>query len=594
MERANMKRIKRNDNRIILHFDYDCFYAQVIENEKPALKALPLGIRQKGILATCNYVARSRGVNKLMTIPEALKKCPDLVLEDGEDLTRFRDTSKRLYSLLRSFSWNNKVERLGLDEVFLDVTDVVAYNVDLLNLNSLKQSFFQLSREDPERGFHYDATVIAGCSHSDKAPGFGEPAYLSHVRILVASHLARHIRLKLEEEGYTSACGISVNKVLSKLVGNKNKPRNQTALTAYDDDALQAFMDAHNLRKVPGIGARTARLLESHVLAKDVNPDPHTMECAVSVGQVRTHPGISSRLLEKLLGGPGSEKGIGDKVWRLLHGVDDTEVKAASSVPTQIGIEDTYKGLNEPSEVERALRLIVASLIRRMFADLVEVGHEGGSGLRWVAVPKTIRLATRPYTSPGVGQPYNYGRVSRSQALPSFVFSSSATREEVVERLLKDTVLPMFRNLNPTPRGWNIGLLNVSVANMVMTGNDNGRGNGRDISVMFRRQDDALREWTAYNEVTPTLRTNKPLNEHDCLPLESYTQGSGDPLSSFVTLGSRHDQKAAEELSANVWEEEELSEEDARYGTEQCSQCGRLMPLFAFKAHQRYHDIEST
>ena len=51
---------RNGDDRIILHFvslpaprplssltqpaqDYDCFYAQVVENQQPALKALPLG-----------------------------------------------------------------------------------------------------------------------------------------------------------------------------------------------------------------------------------------------------------------------------------------------------------------------------------------------------------------------------------------------------------------------------------------------------------------------------------------------------------------------------------------------------------------------
>ena len=30
---------------------------------------------------------------------------------------RFRNASKELYTFLRSFSWNDKVERLGFDEV---------------------------------------------------------------------------------------------------------------------------------------------------------------------------------------------------------------------------------------------------------------------------------------------------------------------------------------------------------------------------------------------------------------------------------------------------------------------------------------------
>lgn len=54
-----------------------------------------------------------------MLASEAKKVCPDLVLVDGEDLTPFRDTSKKLFNFLRSHSWNNRVERLGFDEVFM-------------------------------------------------------------------------------------------------------------------------------------------------------------------------------------------------------------------------------------------------------------------------------------------------------------------------------------------------------------------------------------------------------------------------------------------------------------------------------------------
>jgi hypothetical protein len=43
--------------------------------------------------------------------------CPDVIIVLGEDISRFRDASKTLYQFLRSFSWNDKAERLGFDEV---------------------------------------------------------------------------------------------------------------------------------------------------------------------------------------------------------------------------------------------------------------------------------------------------------------------------------------------------------------------------------------------------------------------------------------------------------------------------------------------
>ena len=54
-----------------------------------------------------------------MLITEAKRLCPDLVLVEGEDLSPFRDVSKTLFGFFKSYSWNGKVERLGLDEVFM-------------------------------------------------------------------------------------------------------------------------------------------------------------------------------------------------------------------------------------------------------------------------------------------------------------------------------------------------------------------------------------------------------------------------------------------------------------------------------------------
>lgn len=107
----------RYDQRTIIHFDYDCFYASVFEVAQPELKSLPLGIQQKQIIVTCNYEARRRGLHKLQLITDAKRICPDVVIVLGEDISRFRDASKELYGFIKSFSWNQKVERLGFDEV---------------------------------------------------------------------------------------------------------------------------------------------------------------------------------------------------------------------------------------------------------------------------------------------------------------------------------------------------------------------------------------------------------------------------------------------------------------------------------------------
>lgn len=565
----------------------------MVENAQPALKSVPLGIKQKSILATCNYIARGRGVKKLQLISEAKKVCPDLVLADGEDLSRFRDVSKKLYGLLRSYSWNKKAERLGLDEIFLDVTDIVAYNVELLNRNTLTNSFLCLSREDPELGISFDASAPAGCVTGDNhQTNHDDPLY---IKLVVASHLAQYLRLKIEEEGYTSACGISTNKLLSKMVGSVNKPRNQTTLLSLHHDQVITFMDSHGLRKVPGVGGKITYTLETFFLGREADTDTYTNGSAVKVGQLRNHPNIYPPTLEKLLGNrPGSEKGIGEKIWALLHGVDDTEVKAASSIPTQISIEDTYSGsrggLNTVVEVERELSKITASLLRRMHVDLTEddafAPHASANSLtgrlgseaqnhqkqkRWLAHPKTIRLSTRPKTSITDGKPYNWGRSSRSQSFPTFVFMSDDDNETTVARLVKETILPMFFKLNPGSGEWNIGLVNICAANMVLTATEgNATSSGRDISHMFRRQEGILREFKVYNE--------------DDTPI---SQGITEAIQPPDFPSPSEDEEEVVDVDFYAASESWNAED----GSQPCNICRHYIPPFAMSAHKRYHDL---
>jgi DNA polymerase iota len=58
---------------------------------------------QKFLVVTTNYVARGLGVPKMVSIDEARKKCPELVLINGEDLTPYRAASKHIMAVLRRF-----------------------------------------------------------------------------------------------------------------------------------------------------------------------------------------------------------------------------------------------------------------------------------------------------------------------------------------------------------------------------------------------------------------------------------------------------------------------------------------------------------
>lgn len=324
-------------------------------------------------------------------------------------------------------------------------------------------------------------------------------------------------------------------------------------LLSLTDDGVAAFIDGHSLRQMPWIGFKAGKLLHSKLLPDLPPQDPMSMECKLTAGAVRSHPEISPASLETLLGGPGGEKGAGERVWGLLHGVDDTEVKQANDIPTQISIEDTYRGLDDLDRIAEELRKISRSLIRRMRVDLVEDDdnpHREATQ-RWIARPKTLRLSINAPLTGREDEGY-FSRISRSAPVPSFIFGLKDRVEQLADRLVAEAVLPLLRKFQGG-RGdkWGVVLLNICVANMVLTGSDDGTGQGRDISVMFKTQDEVLKPFRA-----------------------GASSGNG------VHQGGNHGV-----------EDEWYPEWDDFGGGEPCSRCGYQIPYFALVAHLRYHEL---
>ncbi|KAK3071810.1 hypothetical protein LTR53_007981 [Teratosphaeriaceae sp. CCFEE 6253] len=576
----------RKDGRVIIHFDYDCFYASVFESANPALKSLPFAVQQKQIIVTCNYEARRRGLHKLQLIRDARRICPDVIIELGEDISRFRDASKELYGFLNAFSWSGKVERLGFDEVWLDVTDLVDYNMQSLNCNDAAHSFFQTSRDDPMEGFTFDASSIAGHPYPSEYvyAGASEAVDDLTMRLRLGSHLALHMRHQLEQQkGYTSTVGIATSKLLSKLVGNLNKPKGQTTvmppLTCSSDVSgnAQAFLDRHEIGKVPGIGFKLSQKLRNFILQRAAEIDTGLMyggtKERVMVADVRKHPDVNPEMLERLLGGPGSPHGIGYKVWCLLHGVDDTEVSQAKIVPSQISIEDSYIRLDTLPELLKELDVLARSLITRMRIDLLgddqDVSKDEKAGKdrseimslpseskKWLAHPKTLRLTTRPRSplQPDGTRVRSFKRISHSAPLPGFVFGLAEGVDALAERLVREHLVAMFRRLHTEKSAWNLSLVNLAVTNMAEAAGESRSAKGRDISNMFRHQDKVLQDFQVREEPSPL--------EDD----ESELAHRG-PV-------------------AGGWDEDEEMPGD---DLELCGDCGVRMPAFAMIAHRRFH-----
>lgn len=191
--------------RKILHADCDCFYAAVEMLRHPEWRDVPIAIggrtEQRGVIATCNYPARAFGVHSAMSTARALRLCPQLILVPP-DFERYRAISEEIQALFIELT--PLIEPLSLDEAYLDVSDVTA---------------FQGS----------------------------------------ATWMARWLKEEtLKRTGITLSIGVAANKFLAKIASDWEKPDGLTVITPQNSDA---FIRQLPVGKLHGVGPATlARL----------------------------------------------------------------------------------------------------------------------------------------------------------------------------------------------------------------------------------------------------------------------------------------------------------------------------------------------
>ena len=194
-----MNQKTRNWNsRKIIHIDMDSFFASVEIRDNPNLKNKPVAVggkaNERGVLTTCNYIARKFGLHSAMPTKQAQKLCKDLVVLPV-DIMKYRNSSKEIFKIFKCYS--KKIEPVSIDEAFLDVSD----------------SDYCLG--DPEE-------------------------------------MARQIRSCIKNDfGITASAGISSNKLLAKICSDWKKPDNQFSVC---DHEIEDFIRNVSLKSIPGIG----------------------------------------------------------------------------------------------------------------------------------------------------------------------------------------------------------------------------------------------------------------------------------------------------------------------------------------------------
>jgi len=111
--------------RKILHVDLDAFFCAVEELNQPALRGKPFAVggrpEARGVVSSCSYPARRRGVHSAMPMAHALRLCPNLIVV-RPDLERYGEASRRVMHRLERFT--ARIEQVSIDEAFLDLSDL--------------------------------------------------------------------------------------------------------------------------------------------------------------------------------------------------------------------------------------------------------------------------------------------------------------------------------------------------------------------------------------------------------------------------------------------------------------------------------------
>jgi DNA polymerase-4 len=111
--------------RKIIHLDLDAFFCAVEEQRDQSLRGKPFAVGgrpdQRGVVSSCSYAARQRGVRSAMPMGRALRLCPDLLIVSGH-YAAYSEASHKVMDLLRQFT--PLVEQVSIDEAFLDLSDL--------------------------------------------------------------------------------------------------------------------------------------------------------------------------------------------------------------------------------------------------------------------------------------------------------------------------------------------------------------------------------------------------------------------------------------------------------------------------------------
>ncbi len=187
--------------RVIIHIDLNAFFASVEEIKNPKLvgKAHAVGGSiKRGVLSTCSYKARELGIHSAMPVAQALRICPNLIINPG-DYKLYKEYSNKFFTIVEKWC-GSKMEIASIDECYVDVSDYKKYTDDLVSYLKKMQLYIK-------------ETLNLGCS-----------------------------------------IGVAPNKFLAKMASDMKKPMGLTVLRKRDIEKMLWPLD---IKDMFGIGKAT-------------------------------------------------------------------------------------------------------------------------------------------------------------------------------------------------------------------------------------------------------------------------------------------------------------------------------------------------
>ncbi|XP_019387774.1 PREDICTED: DNA polymerase kappa isoform X1 [Crocodylus porosus] len=268
----------------IVHIDMDAFYAAVEMRDNPELKEKPIAVGSMSMLSTSNYHARRFGVRAAMPGFIAKKLCPHLTIVPL-NFEKYGQVSKEVRKILAQY--DPDFMPVGLDEAYLNITD---YLEERQNWPEDKRKYFYKTDNITENGKQDlnapDELKLNEDALSSSLMLFEDNTSLAEEQPITTTHLhaeeqrdqqllnsvvfgtsaeevVKEIRFRIEQKTrLTASAGIAPNTMLAKMCSDQNKPNGQFRIPP-DRQAVMDFVKDLPIRKVPGIGKVTEKLLKA-------------------------------------------------------------------------------------------------------------------------------------------------------------------------------------------------------------------------------------------------------------------------------------------------------------------------------------------